>query len=92
MWVDRTLEHLADAERYGVHAALGIHWRVAAVAMNFHALAYGGWKNSSNSSSVAMLADFFSGELGDRVLGEQAAAVLTTVTAAARSPTRRSAR
>ena len=67
------IEHLDDAERYGVHAALGIHWRVAAVAMNLHALAYGGWKKSGsgeNATSIAMLTEFFTGELGSRDVGE----------------------
>jgi hypothetical protein len=64
VWVERTLEHLRDAERYGVHAALGIHWRVAALAMNVHALAAGGWSTNHTQTGVAMLEDFFTGELG----------------------------
>ena len=62
-----------------LQAALGIHWRVAAVAMNLHALAYGGWERTQNQSSVSMLTEFFSGELGTTDLGQHAAAVLTTV-------------
>ena len=48
IWTERTAQHLDQAEADNVTAVLGIHWRVAQLAMNIHALAVGGWNVNSS--------------------------------------------
>eukprot|EP00656_Telonema_subtile_P000400 TRINITY_DN10184_c0_g1_i4.p1 TRINITY_DN10184_c0_g1~~TRINITY_DN10184_c0_g1_i4.p1 ORF type:complete len:491 (+),score=118.53 TRINITY_DN10184_c0_g1_i4:185-1657(+) len=44
LWVNRTLEHMEDAAKYGCTGLLGIHWRTRATGPQISAMAQKSWK------------------------------------------------
>ena len=52
LWVNRTLQHMEQAQGYGVDGALAITWRMEAVSPTLWALAQRGW-NASLTASTA---------------------------------------
>ena len=43
LWVNRTLNHLADARKYNTSGVLGIHWRTLEPSLSTSAMARGMW-------------------------------------------------
>jgi hypothetical protein len=51
LWVNRTMEHMDDAKKYGCNGLLGIHWRTRAVGPQIMAMAQKSWDPALDSSS-----------------------------------------
>ena len=50
LWVNRTLEHMEDAKKYGCNGLLGIHWRTHAVGPQIAAMGQKSWNADLQSS------------------------------------------
>ena len=51
LWVNRTLEHMEDAKRYGCTGLLGIHWRTRALSPQISAMARKSWNSKLKSEA-----------------------------------------
>eukprot|EP00942_MAST-04A_sp_MAST-4A-sp1_P013572 g13572.t1 len=49
LWVNRTLQHMDDAKKYGCNGLLGIHWRTRATSPQISAMAQKSWNPTLNS-------------------------------------------
>ena len=50
LWVNRTLEHMEDAKKFGCNGLLGIHWRTRGVGPQITAMAQKSWNPALTSS------------------------------------------
>eukprot|EP00463_Aulacantha_scolymantha_P005370 TRINITY_DN6701_c0_g1_i1.p1 TRINITY_DN6701_c0_g1~~TRINITY_DN6701_c0_g1_i1.p1 ORF type:complete len:445 (-),score=67.20 TRINITY_DN6701_c0_g1_i1:98-1381(-) len=62
LWVNRTLIHMENAQRYGCNGLLGIHWRTRAVSPAISAMAQKSWNSSLKSQTFWL--DWVSAQFG----------------------------
>lgn len=80
LWVERMFDNSSDAFRYGCEGMMAIHWRTAAVAPNFTALAQAGWDFDKTGNLYAPSGnkmpamDFFWVDWGRGLFGGEAGA------------------
>ena len=49
IWVNRTLQHMEDAQKYNCSGLLGIHWRTGVTSPQISAMAQKSWNSTLNS-------------------------------------------
>jgi len=76
LWVNRSIEHGDDAQRYGAEGLINIHWRTRAVAPQVAATARRAW--AGNFTSAEFWQDWAAAEFGPGV-GPRAADVFGSV-------------
>lgn len=77
LWVNRTLEHMEDAKKYGCNGLLGIHWRTHAVGPQIAAMGQKSWNPTLDSKSFWL--DWSKTSFGDNQGAAEIAAVFESV-------------
>lgn len=77
LWVNRTLEHMEDAKKYGCNGLLGIHWRTHAVGPQISAMGAKSWDPTLNSKSFWL--DWSKASFGDSAAIPEIATVFESI-------------
>ena len=75
LWVERTLQHMEDAQKYGCTGLLGIHWRTKIVSPQIEAMAAKSWNASLQSEDFWQ--DWAVSQFGSIVASEAASVFIS---------------